>query len=316
MNREISIKDLQQLSEYLDGKLREKERIQVEARLRSQPELREELEGLRRTHLMLQQLPRRRAPRNFFITPEMLPKRSTLRLFPVFRLASALAGLLLVVAFAGDLLFGFAPQSAAPAMAPFTLQAQQRNSSGLSESNPPIIMWGTPTPGGLFPGGAGGGGGVGTGMGGGVGSSESLPSIVASENSSPAPLPEGTPPPLLEGTPASSPEGTQALGLAVAPTSAPSSEAVIPPSIKAAAPQNNQPAPTQAASAAQDQYQSGPVLGVNPTEGAAEAEALNHAPSQPFEISYPTLHIVEGALALVAVLAGLAAFFFYRRENL
>ncbi len=306
MNREISTKDLQQLSEYLDGKLPEKERIQVEARLQSRPELREELEGLRRIHLMLGQLPRRRAPRNFFITPEMVPKRSTLRLFPVFRLASALAGLLLVVAFAGDLFFGSAFNPGFSGAAPLTMQAQQRNSSGLSESNPPIILWGTPTPGGPAYGaasGLGGGGGGGepstnpaTGIGGGPALSDTLPPTVSTEKSYPPLLPEGTPAP----------------GSAVTPPTGPTPA----PSTLASAAQDNQPAPTQAASVAQDQYQSGPVLGINPTEGAADATALNHAPSQPFEISRPTLHIVEGALALLAVLAGLAAFFFHRRESL
>jgi hypothetical protein len=307
MNREITIKDLQQLSAYLDGKLPEKERIQVEARLQSQPGLRDELEGLRRTRLLLRQAPKRRAPRNFFITPEMVPKRSTLRLFPVFRLASALAGLLLVVAFAGDLLFGFAPLSAAPAAAPLTLQSQPRNSTGPSESNPPIFSLGTPTPGvatGLGGGYGGGGGGLTTGKGGGPALSDTLPPTVPSENaSSQAPLPQDTPGP----------------GLAVAPTSGPSSEAGTPPSIMSAAPQNSQPAPTQAGSLAHDQYQSGPVLGINPTEGAAEATQIadfNHAQSQPIELPRPTLHIVEGALALLAVLAGLAAFFFHRRESL
>jgi hypothetical protein len=58
------------------------------------------------------------------------------------------------------------------------------------------------------------------------------------------------------------------------------------------------------------------VLGINPTEGAAEATALDHAQPPTFELPRPTLHIVEGALALLAVLAGLVAFFFHRRESL
>jgi hypothetical protein len=302
MNREISTKDLQQLSEYLDGKLPEKERIQVEARLRSHPELREELEGLRRTHLMLRQLPRRRAPRNFFITPEMVSKRPTLRLFPVFRLASALAGLLLVVAFAGDLFFGSASSTGYSAPAILAMQAQSRNSSGLSESNPPIIMWGTPTPGGSFFG-AGGGGGLATGMGGGPtsASSDTLPPTVSAGITLPA-TPE--------------PQATQALGGGAPTATGPSVEGMTPPTLKAAAPQSGESTPAETAGAAQDQYQSGPVLGINPTEGAAEATALNHAQSHPFEIPRPSLHIVEGALALLAVLLGLAAFFFYRREGL
>lgn len=300
MNREISTNDLQLLSEYLDGKLPEKERIQFEARLQSQPELREELEGLRRTHLMLRQLPRKRAPRNFFITPAMVPNRPALRLFPIFRLASALAGLLLVVAFAGDLFFGSASNAGYSAAAPLTMQSQQRSSSALSESNPPIIMWGTPMPG--TGSGTGMGGGPATGMGGGLGPalSDTFPPTASEGIASP------TSPKSL---------ATQALGSGASTVTGPSTEPLTPPSIMAATPQNSQPAPTQAAGATLDQFQSGPVLGINPTEGAADAEALNHAQSQPFELPRPILHIAEGALALFAVLAGLAAFFFHRRES-
>ena len=298
MNREISDKDLQQLSTYLDGRLPEKERVQVEARLQSQPELQDELEGLRRTQILLRHAPKRRAPRNFFITPAMTPKRPPLRLFPVFRLASALAGLLLVVAFAGDLLFGFAPQSAAP----FTLQSEPRSANGSSEVNPLVLTWGTPTPGGVVTGlGGGYGGGPATGMGGGPASSDMLPPTVSADNSTPT---------------APAPESTTKASLVLPPTLAPTQEAETPPSLLSAAPLNPQSTPAQPAND-QSAYQSGPVLGINPVEGAAEATqvaVLNQTQSQPIALPRPTLHIVEGVLAVLGVVAGLAAFFFHRRE--
>jgi hypothetical protein len=299
MNREISTQDLQLLSAYLDGQLPAKERTRIETRLQSQPELREELESLRRTRLMLGQLTKRRAPRNFFITAEMVPKRPSLRLFPVFRLASALASLLLVTVFAGDLLFGFTPRSAAPSAAPVALQSKAGNSASSSESLPPVFTWGTPTP--AIGTGRGGGGsadavlGVG-GKGGGPVTSDTLPPALPTENAS-APASTGTPMP----------------GLAVAPTAGPA-EAGTPPSMLAAAPVTGAPP----AAAVQDQYQSGPVLGVNPTQGAVDATQaadLSRAESLPIELPRPTMHIVEVALALLAVLAGLAAFLFHRRES-
>ena len=149
MNREISSKQLEMLSGYLDGHLTGKERLAFEAHLQSDPELMKELEGFRHTRLLLQQLSRKRAPRNFFVTPEMLPKPRTVHLFPVFRLASALAGIFLVVAFAGDLLFGVAPQSTVEGLAPLAMQSQSRNANSYSNQNSPLIVWGTPTPGGL-----------------------------------------------------------------------------------------------------------------------------------------------------------------------
>jgi len=223
-------------------------------------------------------------------------------LFPVFRLAAAVAALLLVVVFAGDLFSGTRLQTAAPKQAFVTQQVEASNATGLAQSNAPIIVWGTPTSSVGF--GLGGGGGAeGSGLTGiGGGSGQPFPPTEA------AIAPETTPAPGVEGTPAP----TEAQSKIAAE---PSAEATAP-AVQALAPQVSRPSSDQAPGAARDQYQSGPVLGINPTQGAADAEALEHPRPQPIELPRSTLHIIEGVLGGLVVLAGLAAFFFHRRESL
>lgn len=305
MNRDITSQEIQTLSEYLDGTLTQRERTQVEARLLSQPELQDELEELRRTRLLLHHLPQKRAPRNFFVTPEMLPKRSTRQLFPIFRLASALAGFLLVVAFAGDLFLGSTPQNAAPAYAPLLEQAQSGSTSGQEKSNAPIIVWGTPsdqTPSGIL------------GLGGGASANTQEPG-----NFGTVPLTTATAPALLNPDLVAPPETTTVLGGGM-PASTQSETS--PPALAASIPQETTPTEhsnataLQTGSPVQDQYQSGPILGVNPTQGAAEARELNNSQPATFEWSRIDFHILEGSLAFLAVMAGLAAIFFHHRESL
>ena len=312
MNREFSNQELQNLSEYLDGILSPRERIQFEETLRSKPELQDELEALRRTRLMLRQLPKKRAPRNFFITPEMVPQRQPRRLFPVFRLATALAGILLVFVFAGDLWFGAALQTAATTLGPLAAKPQTSATYEQQQANPPIIVWGSPTPG------AYGLGGAPLGMGGGGGGDSSSAAAIASQPQTPQPtVPASTAPDRLV------PEGTPAMGGGATTQNNLSAESSTPPDTKAA-PQATESAASQEQSLSavqpsggeQDQYQSGPILGVNPTQGAADATALKNPPRQPFEVTHFDFHIAEGALALIAILAGLAAVYFHRRESL
>ena len=85
-----------------------------EARLREEPALLAELQSLQRTRIMLRSLPRRRAPRNFTLSRAVVQARPVFQFFPGLRLASALTGFLLLIAFAGDLLFGGATGSFLP----------------------------------------------------------------------------------------------------------------------------------------------------------------------------------------------------------
>ena len=87
------------LSAYLDGQLSSREMDNVRQKLQAQPDLQRALDELQRTRMVLKAAPRRRAPRNFTLSPSMVPQRR--RFFawttPVFGFASVLAAVLLVL---------------------------------------------------------------------------------------------------------------------------------------------------------------------------------------------------------------------------
>jgi hypothetical protein len=106
MMTNISPEDWETLSAYVDNQLSEKELVQIEARLRAEPELHGALQEMRRAKAVLWYAPRRRAPRNFTLSPGKAGVRSTSPLYPTFRLASVLASLMFVLVLVGDLLSG------------------------------------------------------------------------------------------------------------------------------------------------------------------------------------------------------------------
>lgn len=100
----ISDRDLEALSAYLDGVLSGKERERLETRIQRDQELQDKLEQLQRTMTTMRSLPVLRAPRNYYLTPEMVgEKQRPRRAFPVLRFVSALATLLFVLVFLSDL---------------------------------------------------------------------------------------------------------------------------------------------------------------------------------------------------------------------
>src|SRR5512146_1569198 len=115
----MNFRDAELLSAYLDGRLSPSEAARLEARLSTDKNLKTTLEGLRETRALLRQLPRRRAPRNFRLTPQMAGIRPPApRAYPVFRLATALVALLFVVAVGLNAFVPFAATSLTAAPAP------------------------------------------------------------------------------------------------------------------------------------------------------------------------------------------------------
>jgi hypothetical protein len=101
MSKKNSFRDVEKLSAYLDGELSRGDITRLESRLDSEPKLRALLDNLRHTRSLLRHLPARRAPRNFRLTPRMVGRRPPLpRAYPILRLASAVAALLLFFTFA------------------------------------------------------------------------------------------------------------------------------------------------------------------------------------------------------------------------
>ncbi len=105
MNASISHRDLEALSAYLDGELNPAQTSKLEARLSSNQELRAALEELRYTRAALRLAPTLRAPRSFALTPQMAGVSSRPGgLAAAMRLVSVAATFLFVVTVAGDLL--------------------------------------------------------------------------------------------------------------------------------------------------------------------------------------------------------------------
>jgi hypothetical protein len=272
MTKNISMRDWEALSAYLDEQLSAKERTRLETQLNQAPELRSALEELRRTRSVLRSQPKVRAPRNFTLTPEMAglkagPARRAPG-YPFFRLASALAGFLFLMVLVGDLTglpsrlgLGGAAQPGLVAMAPSDAQLEsargsmkaypeptqlpgQAPQSANATQGPLMMMQATPTPGPL--------------------GTVELPQAAMPVH----PTPQGTPPAVMGG--GASPTDS------VNEASPEESAALAPPS----------PAGTnQAYPVASSQAQSGGVS---------------------------TLRIVEVVLALLAVGSGLIAFFLRR----
>lgn len=117
-----TFRDVELLSAYLDGQLPPADAARLEMRLKSDPQLRTVHADLTQSRTILRQLPARRAPRNFMLTPRMAGVKPPLpRSFPFLRLASALATLLLFFSFTANLTFPAlsAVRSAAPMAAAF-----------------------------------------------------------------------------------------------------------------------------------------------------------------------------------------------------
>jgi anti-sigma factor RsiW len=118
MTTQISEREWEDLSAYLDGQLSPKESSRLEEKLQASADLRAALKELNQTRLLLRSQPAVRAPRNFLLTPKMVGDRRSkprsFQLFPAMRLASALAVALFILVLAGDLLTGGRQPGAMP----------------------------------------------------------------------------------------------------------------------------------------------------------------------------------------------------------
>ena len=123
MTTRISPKEWETLSAYLDGQLSANDRIRLERLLTERPEMRVALKDLRRTRDFLRSQPSLRAPRNFTLSPQLagirIKERRSSFAFPVLSAVSALASILLVLVFVGDMLItGAGPSQNFVAQAP------------------------------------------------------------------------------------------------------------------------------------------------------------------------------------------------------
>jgi len=107
MKNTVTPRDWEALSAYLDEEISLKERLRLEARIKSDPALGAALEELRRTRVVLRSQPRQQAPRNFTLTPQMAGIKQgrppVPRFYTKLRLASALATVFFLIVLVGDL---------------------------------------------------------------------------------------------------------------------------------------------------------------------------------------------------------------------
>ena len=100
-----NFRDIENLSAYLDGQLKDSDAAKLEARLKSDPELDSVLSDLRAARGILRKLPARKAPRNFTLTRQMVGLKPPVpRTYPLFRLATVFATLLFVMSLSVNML--------------------------------------------------------------------------------------------------------------------------------------------------------------------------------------------------------------------
>ncbi|MDT8382121.1 MAG: hypothetical protein RQ728_07705 [Brevefilum sp.] len=149
------IEELNMLSAYLDNALEAEELEKLKSRLEQDPDLRQKLEDLRHTKVLISRLDRLSVPRNYTLTPDMVKvsRRKTKPLFSTLKLASSFAAILLVALFGVQALLGGGFLASMTAQAPMMEAARVED-----ESTPePLILWAQPGVGGAVPDGYGGG---------------------------------------------------------------------------------------------------------------------------------------------------------------
>lgn len=287
MNAPIRPDEWELLSAYLDGILPEGEQRRVRQLLDQRGDLRGGLAELRRTRQVLRAAPRRRAPRNFTLSPAMARSARPRWQFgwvPALSFSSALATLLLIVTFAVRL----SPAAAPNLLAAAPLQAAQEQLDKAAPTNPPIIAWSESAPGA-------------SGMGGGVGSA---PAAAPTQAAAAPDQPTAT------GAPAPG-DANQQKSAAAQPT------ATALPSPKAALPQA-MAAPTRE-NAADSSTPAGPILGIAPTaeRGSMIVPATPAADGLPARTAAPGFDWLplQVGLAALALASGLAALILWRKNR-
>jgi len=298
------------LSAYLDGQLSDRERRQVEDLLQTKPASRTALEGLQRTRQVLRYAPVRKLPRNFILSAEQVRKPFLPPFSRILSYSSALAALLLVIVLGVDLFsgasgMGITRTNEFSQQEKFAVLAADEAAQTVSGEAPAIIFWNgvyAPLVGVYGKGGGGGGESATTGYAYGIGGGGGGDGAVIES----APLAEAAPQATEESTAAEEALPSEESGLAV-PEMAP--EALQAEEQEQAA---QEPAAEMDASTAFED--DSPILGVRPLgeRGAvrsASGEYVQTRAAQPF-----SWRLVEIALAVIALLAGLCALVLRKRR--
>lgn len=137
----MKTRDLELLSAYLDGALSPEQVARLELQLKTDPQLRAEFEALQQTRALLRQMPRRRAPRNFTLSPRQVASRPPMpRLYPFLQWSTALTMLFLALSL--GLQFVVSPALRQEAMMP-AMRAMSAEEGGEA---PPLLSVEMSTP--------------------------------------------------------------------------------------------------------------------------------------------------------------------------
>ncbi len=302
MKPQLTPKDWQLLSEYLDGQLSQRDQTKLEQRLKKQSELQNALTEMRQMRQVLRAVPRKKVPHNFTLTHNMVAEQQQstgfLHWIPALSLSSALATLILVVSLllgGTPALSGAARATQAPAQSQALLApkaAGQPTAPAAEGTQPPILLWnGTNGAPGF---GQGGGGGMATGRGGGGGGS---------------------------GQPVEPPASALAAPDLITPP--PSYESPAVPKIPTATPESAPQALAQAQSNTAQSEGSGPILGVAPKADQGKITNEQPAPSavavQPASETQPKgvsgLLAAQIGLAVIAITAAVGALLLWLKSR-
>jgi len=285
MKPQLTPKDWQLLSEYLDGQLAQRDQAKLEQRLKKQPELQNALTEMRQMRQVLRAVPRKKVPHNFTLTHNMVAEQQQstgfLHWIPALSLSSALATLILVVSLllgGTPALSGAARVTEAPAQPQALLApkaAGQAAAPTAEGTQPPILLWNGTN------GATGSGGGPAYGRGGGGGG--------GGEGGSGQPI---EPP-------------ASALAAPDLITPPPSYESPAVPNIQTATPESAPQALAQAPSNSAPSEGSGPILGIAPK--ADQGKITNEQPAPSAEAVQPASEMQpKGVSGLLAAQIGLA----------
>ena len=124
--------EIEQLSAYVDGQLNDSESKRLKARLESDRELASVLSDIRSARNILNKLPKRKSPKNFTLTRQMVGLKPPLpRTYPLFRLATIFATVLFVFSFSVNAL---SPYMSFGASAPMAYGSGGGNDSAAQEA--------------------------------------------------------------------------------------------------------------------------------------------------------------------------------------
>jgi hypothetical protein len=318
MNAQMTPRDWQLLSEYLDGQLSPRDRNKLEQRMVTQTELRDGLEELKQLRSVLRSVPRRKVPHNFTLTRAMVEKPAASRWtswIPALSLSSAMATFLLIISMLTRMPGGMPAAMVSPEMESSSrvmlAEPEMAIAEDSAEEDPPIILWGGP--GSMADGRGGMGGGAEPPM---MGSADPEMGLMAAPESE-VYVDEGVPPPdevIAESKPVE-PE---------AAVEAPAEEpAAAPPALLAEeAPETAAAREALVEENVEPLVGTGPILGVAPAEeqGAmqsksvpAETTMLQAEQAQPAQPN--TWLILQIALVVLAVGTGVTAFILKRKSK-